>query len=88
MKRLIALLIAILALIAGAGRAEVNVTSDYKPVSVEITEEQESTAETPAEATVSHVLPLEDNTAKDADPAKQSRKRRIIRRYRRLSLKR
>ena len=69
MKRLIALLIAILALIAGAGRAEVNVTSDYKPVSVEITEEQESTAETPAEATVSHVLPLEDNTAKDADPS-------------------
>ena len=68
MKRLIALFIAILALIAGAGRTEVTVTSDCTPVSVEITEEQESTAETPAEAAVSPVLPLEDNTTIDADP--------------------
>ena len=38
MKRLIALLIAILALIACAGRTEVTVTTDCTPVSAEITE--------------------------------------------------
>ena len=68
MKRLISLLIAILALIAGAGRTEVTVTSDCTHVSAEITEEQVSTAETPAEAAVSPVLPLEDDKAIDADP--------------------
>lgn len=68
MKRLIALLIAILALIAGARRTDVTVTRDCTPVSAEITDEQVSTAETPAEAAASPVLPLEDNTAIDADP--------------------
>ena len=67
MKRLIALLIAILALIAGSGRTEVTVTSDCTPVSAEITEEQVSTAETPAEAAVSHVLPLEDDATIDTN---------------------
>ena len=68
MKRLIALFIAILALIAGAGRTDVTVTRDCTPVSAEITDEQVSTAERPAEAAVSPVLSLEDNTAIDADP--------------------
>lgn len=68
MKRLIALLIAILALISGAGRTDVTVTRDCMPVSSEITDEQVSTAETPAEAAMSHVLPLEDVNAIDADP--------------------
>lgn len=68
MKKFIALLIAILALIVGAERTEVAVTSDCTPVSAEITEEQVSTAETPAETAVSPVLPLEDNTDIDVDP--------------------
>ena len=68
MKRLIALFIAILALIAGAGRTDVTVTRDCTPVSAEITDEQVSTTERPAEAAVSPVLSLEDNTAIDADP--------------------
>ena len=68
MKRLNALLIAIFALIAGTGRTEVAVTSDFAPVSAEITEEQVSTAETPAEAAVSPVLPLEVNADIDTDP--------------------
>ena len=68
MKRLITLLIVILALIAGAGRTEVAVTTDCTLVSAEIKEEQESTAETPAEAAVSPVLPIQDAEAIDAKP--------------------
>lgn len=61
MKRVLALLIVILALIAAAGRADFNDTSDLVPVSAEITEKPVSPAETPEAAAVSPMLPPEDN---------------------------
>ena len=68
MKRLITLLIVILALIAGAGRTEVAITTDCTPVSAEIAKEQVSLVETPAEAAVSPVSPLVDDEVINADP--------------------
>ena len=67
MKRLIAILITIFALIAGAARLELNVTSYCTHIFAEIAEEQASTKETSTEAAVSPVLPLEDNTAIDTN---------------------
>ena len=68
MKRLIALLIAMIAVIAGAGRAEERSVCDCTPVSAKITEEEVSTSEAPTEAAVSHVSPLEKDLATDASP--------------------
>ena len=68
MKRLIAFLIAILALIAGAGRTEERSVSDCSPVSAEITEEEVSPRDVPTETDVTPVLLLENDLTIDAHP--------------------
>ena len=67
MKRLIAILLAILALIIGGRRTKVTVTSDFTHVSSDIVEEQASIQKAPADAAMSLVLPLEDDAAIDID---------------------